>query len=93
MTTYMMKPVIVQAFQMIKEHHDSQEHWPEWLIDASKRPSVENNSLSKIATTWSLCNKQGLRFVGIGDWIVMARDGAMVVMTDEMFEAGFEEHV
>jgi len=94
---YRKKPVVVEAFQMIKERRGDNVDWPEWLniawneecgtpgsVWARNYPQSDGTDLLAIATL------EGVMIVDWDDWIIQGVAGELYPCKPDIFAKTYE---
>ena len=100
MTRFRKKPVIIEAFQMTREHMDSNEDWPDWLHAAWNRPNHQAGSLTLDPlyhagdidrhSAFRCVTLEGAHRVTPDDWIIRGVKGELYPCKPDIFEATYE---
>jgi hypothetical protein len=91
------KPVVIEAFRMIKERRVSYDDWPEWLRQAWQKDPNEHGAvyptdLGKTDTgTLSIHTLSGEHVVKWGDWIIRGVKGELYPCKDEIFRSTYDK--
>lgn len=90
-------PVVIEAFQMTKEHRESNVEWPEWLHRAWNLPftevgavSCEDYPNSRGKDRLIIRTLEGIMTVSWGDYIIQGVQGELYSCKPDIFEATYE---
>lgn len=90
------RPVVVDAFQMTREHRLDNSDWPDWLNQAWNKergtvgsvfPTMPNTTADKVL---SIMTKEGEMFVPIDNWIIRGVEGELYSIDPGIFEKTYE---
>lgn len=88
---YRKKPVVVEAFQMTKEHFNDNSNWPEWLHRAWNLGRYEPGAFyPDLGDTLKIHTLEGHHVVGVGDWIVKGIKDELYPVKPDIFELTYE---
>lgn len=95
MGKYRKKPVVIEAFQMTREHRLSNADWPEWLHRAwqGERGAVGSLFPTEEGTgdgTLSIGTLVGQHIVSWDDWIIQGVQGELYPCKPDIFEQSYE---
>ena len=98
MPRFRKKPVIIDAFQMTREHRESNEAWPEWLHAAwngkrNAEGTLQINLLIKDRSRrcdLEIITLEGAHAVSYDDWIIRCVKGELYPCKPDIFEATYE---
>jgi len=97
MGKYKKRPIVIEAFQMTKEHRWDNSEWPQWLLDAwSKKPGVGalwvGSDFPDSEGTLRLCIGvlEGVHVVDYDNWIIRDIKGELYSYRPEIFEQIYE---
>ncbi len=97
MSKFRKKPVVIEAFQMTREHRASNEHWPNWLHAAWNEPHDILGALfckdyPNSDGTDNLCilTLEGVHLVDWGDWIIQGVKGELYPCKPDIFALTYE---
>lgn len=91
MTKYRKKPVVVEAFQMTKEHRWDNSKWPEWLNAAwNKEPGEGSVWIDPDAEELVCGTLEGVYRIGWDDWIIRGVKGELYPCKPDIFAAMYE---
>lgn len=94
MPKYRKKPVVIEAFQMTKEHRWDNSEWPNWLNEAwNKEPDVAGSvycSLDVPDEELFIKTLEGVHRVGWNDWIIQGIQGEIYPCKPDIFGATYE---
>ena len=98
MAKYRKKPVVVEAFQMTKEHRQDNSEWPNWLhrawqmepnevgsVDPSEFPNSDGTDRLKIHTL------EGVHLVEWDDFIIQGVQGEIYPCKPDIFDQTYEK--
>lgn len=90
------KPVVIEAFQMTKEHRLSNVDWPFWLHQAWQLERETEGSLypTEAGTgdgTLSIGTPEGNHLVSWNDWIIQGVQGEIYPCKPDIFDVTYEE--
>jgi len=95
---YRKKSVVIEAFQMTKEHRWDNSEWPSWLHEAwNKDPSEGALWIGGKATDDSgeylliVGTLEGLHVVTWDDWIIQGVKGELYPCKPDIFQATYEK--
>ena len=89
------KPIVIEAFQMTREHREDNSEWPNWLHEAwqfargtvgslyptQREPDDRNLAISTL---------EGVLIVSLGDWIIRGINEEIYPCKPDIFEATYE---
>lgn len=88
---YRKKPVIIEAFQMTKERHESNVDWPEWLHRAWNFASDETGAVYVVATEgFYVATLEGAMKINVDDYIIRGIKGELYPCKPDIFRATYE---
>jgi len=96
MAKYRKKPIVVESFQMTKEHRWDNSEWPEWLNKAWNKELSEGalwvGNFPDSEGTYRLCigTLEGVHVVDYGDWIIQGVKGELYPCKPDIFEQTYE---
>ena len=93
MAKYKKLPVVIEAFQMTKEHRRDNREWPNWLHMAWQHEAGEEGGM------WCLDGREqlycgtleGEHKITFGDYIIQGVEGEIYPCKPDIFEATYEE--
>ena len=95
MAYFRKRPVVIQAFQMIRARRLPNADWPEWAnrawnlergISGSLFTTVKDSN----ASTLSISTLEGRHEVSWNDWIIQGVQGELYPCKPDIFEATYE---
>lgn len=93
MPKFRKKPVVVEAFQMTREHGASSGDWPPWLREAWRKDSDLPGALYSAHQgdgTLRITTLEGNMHVDWNDWIIQGVKGELYPCKPDIFEATYE---
>ena len=90
---YRKKPVVIEAFQMTKEHRWDNSEWPNWLNQAwNREPSDVNSFYYGLIKKENLFihTLEGTHKVTFGDYIIQGIKGELYLCKPDIFEESYE---
>jgi len=94
MAKYRKKPVVIEAFQMTKEHRWDYMDWPEWLHDAVERGPGENGmwiDSDDPSKERLVCGTlEGVHHIDWDDWIIQGVENEIYACKPSIFETTYE---
>jgi hypothetical protein len=89
---YREKPV--EAFQLTKERIDSNEEWPDWMLEAWNRERGDPCSLYVHYTeprTLGVVTEHGPLIIEPGAWLLKNAEGGFYLLENDDFEKIYEK--
>lgn len=97
MAKFRKKPVVIEAFQMTKEHRADNSNWPAWLHEAWNIPYDTEGAVCAVDFPHSdgtdeleIVTLEGAHRVSFGDWIIRGIKGELYPCKPDIFEATYE---
>ena len=95
MTKYRKKPIVVEAFQMLKKRgaDNTRLDWPKWLIEARDKKSTILGSLYQIPFgdgLWRIHSLAGAQIIDWNDWIIQGVKGELYPCNPDIFKMTYE---
>ena len=91
---YRKKPVVIEAFQMTRDHRRSNFEWPNWLHEAwQKDPSEGALWIDPDDPTREklVCGTlEGVHRIDFNDWIIQGIKGELYPCKPDIFEMTYE---
>lgn len=96
MTQYRKKPVVIEAFQMVKELRLDPGEWPDWLCEAGRKSRFDPGAMfldpnDPERKQFCIRTLEGLLGVNWDDWIIQGVKGELYPCKPDIFEATYEE--
>ena len=94
MSKYRKKPIVIEAFQMTKEHRWDNSEWPNWLHIAWNKDYGEGALFIDADDTARerlvIGTLEGVHRVEWDDWIIKGIKGELYPCKPDIFEATYE---
>ena len=95
MSMFRKKPVVIEAFEMTKEHRASNADWPEWMhrawqLDRETPGSLYPTEEGTGDGTLSIGTLEGQHLVSWGDWIIQGVKGELYPCKPDIFAATYD---
>jgi hypothetical protein len=89
------KPVVIEAFQMTREHRLANMEWPEWMhrawqIEREMPGSLYPTEEGTGGGTLSIGTLEGQHLVSWGDWIIQGVKGELYPIKNDIFLETYE---
>ena len=100
MAKFRKRPVVVEAFQMTKDHRLDNSEWPSWLHEAWQKSLVEPGAMfcspdgcleGEKYTPLFITTLEGTHKVGWNDWIIQGVQGELYPCKPDIFEETYEK--
>ena len=91
--SYVRVSTPVEAFQMTKERILSANGWPEWLLDAGRKPADELGAFYKddLSDGWWVHTLEGPVLVKADAWVIRGPEGDLWPIQDSIFKVRYEK--
>ena len=89
------KPIVIEAFEMTREHRATNMDWPNWMhqawqLDRETAGSLYPTEDSTGDDTLSIGTLEGQHLVSWGDWIIKGISGELYPCKPAIFMATYE---
>lgn len=91
--TFQRVQTFVEAFQLTPERMDNHDDWPEWLLEAGRKPADEPGALYRNHLTdgWCVHTLEGPVLVKKDAWVIRAPEGDLWPIADDIFKIRYQK--